>query len=176
MSGAAAAAAAPAKSTPNRCAECDAPATKSLAHLVFCDKCHEKFREFFAPVAPTVLTSPDSKASGAAAAGTAKSDAKLADHDLTADSVVLRHIRQDGSWSEVPEPKDGTFELDDLQAFVGGYIDIVVLNKRLRMVVNDEGLYTKGYNKAASELYKRQTGREKVLHGDVLLCHVSYIA
>lgn len=63
------------------------------------------------------------------------------------------------------EPKNGTdFKLDELQAFVGGFIEIVNMYGHI-MVVDEEGLLKhKPYNLVASVM----SGRPLV--GDVVFC------
>lgn len=62
-----------------------------------------------------------------------------------------RHIKQDGT-IEYPEPKDGKkFSLEELQGFVGGYIELVRVTTKQVMYVNEEGrLRGLRYNAMAS--------------------------
>ena len=72
----------------------------------------------------------------------------------------------DGSEQEV-FPDNGTdFKLNELQAFVGGFIEVVYLMNRDIMVVNEEGaLLNLPFNRKASEM----AGIPVV--GDVLVCN-----
>lgn len=64
------------------------------------------------------------------------------------------------------QPSNGTdFSLPELQAVVGGFIEVVHLADGRLMVVNEEGkLNGLPFNKKASELYP------DVIVGDVLVC------
>ena len=64
------------------------------------------------------------------------------------------------------EPSNGTdFSLTELQAVVGGFIEVVHLPDGRLMVVNDEGkLNGSPVNPKASELYP------DIIVGDVLVC------
>lgn len=64
------------------------------------------------------------------------------------------------------EPSNGTdFSLTELQAVVGGFIEVVHLSDGRLMVVNDEGkLNGLPINPKASELYP------DIIVGDVLVC------
>lgn len=69
------------------------------------------------------------------------------------------------------EPKNGIdFQLDELQAVVGGFIEIVHLSNGKIMVVNEEGkLDGLPVNNKASELYP------DIIVGDVLVCDLKQI-
>jgi hypothetical protein len=61
-------------------------------------------------------------------------------------------IRWNGDTSDV-QPLNGTdYQLDELKKFVDGYIEIVNLNERFIMVVNEEGMRDKPVNKLATLL------------------------
>jgi len=82
-------------------------------------------------------------------------------------------FKPDGSQCEV-EPKNGTdFKLEELQEFVGGYIEIVHPQDRRRqrgriLVVNEEGkLLGLPVNARASEIYSAPFD---VIMGPALLC------
>jgi hypothetical protein len=63
-------------------------------------------------------------------------------------------IRWNGDTSDV-QPLNGTdYQLDELQKFVGGYIEILYLSDKLIMIVNDEGAYDKKPNKVATDIYR----------------------
>lgn len=71
-------------------------------------------------------------------------------------------------------PKNGRdFQLDELKRFVGGFIEIVRINDKQIMVVNEEGkLNGLPYNSLATEaLILAYQGRvDDYIVGDVLLC------
>lgn len=61
-------------------------------------------------------------------------------------------------------------ELKDLQAEVKGYIEIVPLGATLRMVVNEDGLFSDfKFNRPATELY-RHIGGGNMIMGPAFLC------
>lgn len=82
-------------------------------------------------------------------------------------------IKENSSSSYIT-PKNGTdFELDELQKAVGGYIDIIRLRVNdLIMVINDEGKFTCGKNKAATEIACRCNAifADDYVAGDVIIC------
>lgn len=84
-------------------------------------------------------------------------------------------IKTDGTIENV-EPKNGTdFSLDEMQKFVGGYIEVAYPPSEhgAIMVVNEEGkLRGLPINKLASKAY---FPNQDVIVGDVLLCHTSQI-
>lgn len=67
----------------------------------------------------------------------------------------------------VVQPKNVTdYSLEELQGFVGGYIEIVRMDDEHFMVVNEEGkVYGLPINMTASMLFMRDT-----IVGDVLVC------
>jgi hypothetical protein len=78
-------------------------------------------------------------------------------------------IRWNGDTSDV-QPLNGTdYQLDELQKFVGGYIEILYLSDKLIMIVNDEGAYDKKPNKVATDIY-RMIHPGFIIFGDVLIC------
>jgi hypothetical protein len=78
--------------------------------------------------------------------------------------------KTDGT-SQVVTPQHGSeFTLKELQAFVGGYIEIVRLDEQSIMIVNEDG-HAMGLalNNMGTQLYAgQQTGFPVV--GDVLVC------
>lgn len=63
-------------------------------------------------------------------------------------------IKTDGTIIEV-QPKNGTdFQLEELQAVVEGYIQIVRLDNDKVMVVNEEGKFQCEWNGAATTIAK----------------------
>lgn len=71
-------------------------------------------------------------------------------------------------------PKNGRdFQLDELKRFVGGFIEIVRINDKQIMVVNEEGKLNRlPYNSLATEaLILAYQGRvDDYIVGNVLLC------
>lgn len=78
------------------------------------------------------------------------------------------HIEPDGTMTAV-SPKNGTdFSLEELNEFVGGYIEIVSTTDGRIMVLNEEGkLNGLPVNLAATILYGNPND---VIVGDVLVC------
>lgn len=75
-------------------------------------------------------------------------------------------------------PKNGTdFSLEELQKFVGGFIEVVRLNDDQIMVVNEEGaIKDMEYNPAASAIMiiNPETPSEPIF-GDVLVCDTDLV-
>ena len=80
-------------------------------------------------------------------------------------------IKSNGETKTV-EPKNGTdFKLEELQAIVGGYIQIANLRDDEIMVMDDEGkLKEKDLNLQASLRYRRDVNPYDSIVGDVLIC------
>ena len=81
-------------------------------------------------------------------------------------------IRTNGTTQQI-EPKNGTdFKLEELQKYVGGYIDIIRLNNGEILVVNDEGKYTEEPNEAATKLALEHVAifDWDYISGDVVRC------
>lgn len=77
---------------------------------------------------------------------------------------------------ETIKPKNGTdFSLEELQGYVGGYIEIVQLHKENTghiMVVNEEGkLHHLPINHIATALY----GLRDTIVGDVVVCETNQV-
>ena len=84
-------------------------------------------------------------------------------------------IKSNGNVSEV-EPKNGiNFSLEELQQFVGGYIEIVPIKNGRFMVVNEEGkLSNLPFNLLASAEYNEIVRGDSIV-GDALICPSSMI-
>lgn len=79
----------------------------------------------------------------------------------------MRILRLNNDLCELVEIGD---ELEDLQAEVKGYIEIVSLGETLRMVVNEEGLFSNfRFNRPATQLY-RSLGVGNMIMGPAFLC------
>lgn len=90
-------------------------------------------------------------------------------------------IKTDGT-TEPVAPKNGTdFSIHELQAFVGGYIEMLTISVlgygEKFMVCNEEGkLRGLPYNSAATILYQHSVNwNGDYIVGDVLLCDVDMI-
>lgn len=65
----------------------------------------------------------------------------------------------------IPERDDKSFTLEQLQKVVGGFIEIVHLNDKVIMVVNEEGLC----NGLPLNFHASRVARQPIV-GDVLVC------
>lgn len=86
-------------------------------------------------------------------------------------------IKTNGEIQKV-QPKNGTdFQLDELQAIVGGLIQIVRLDDEEIMVVNEEGKFLCEWNGAATTLAKmcRAIPANDYISGNVLVCDTNQI-
>lgn len=86
-------------------------------------------------------------------------------------------IRANGE-QEMVSPKNGKdFKLEELQAFVGGYIEIVSLTLKRDMIINEEGkLKDLPVNIRATAIYHYNfPNTTDVIVGDVLVCDPKYI-
>ena len=74
-------------------------------------------------------------------------------------------------------PKNGSdFELEELKEFVGGYIEIVQLNDKQLIVVNEEGkLKNLPHNPIATEAFYLAKGWHDTIVGNALICDVKQI-
>ena len=78
------------------------------------------------------------------------------------------HYKTDGTAKQVKPTNGEDFTLEELQSFVGGYIEIVSLNDMF-LVVNEEGkLNNLPVNANATALWEQVYGKTDVIVGDVL--------
>lgn len=70
------------------------------------------------------------------------------------------------------EPKNGRdFQLEELQAIVGGLIQIIEISDTEIMVINEEGkLENLPLNEQATAIYQKQVYEGDFIVGDVLIC------
>ena len=70
------------------------------------------------------------------------------------------------------EPKNGRdYQLDELQAIVSGYIEVVSLHDGRIMVINEEGkINGLAINWNATKIFQRVYGTSDIIVGDVLVC------
>ena len=86
-------------------------------------------------------------------------------------------IATNGSRRNV-QPANGTnFTPEELQTIVGGYIELVELNEKTTMVVNEEGkLIPLSFNFEASRIFSTHHPASKdFIVGDVLVCKTEQI-
>lgn len=86
---------------------------------------------------------------------------------------MARYILTTGeSFQVVPQHKNGPFTAQELQAFVGGFIEVVNLGRNHWLVVNEDGLRLElPLNEVATRLVRR-LGLPHTIVGDALLCAV----
>lgn len=75
------------------------------------------------------------------------------------------------------QPKNGTdFELDELQAAVGGYIEVINLRDGRLIVCDEEGKCKgKERNHKATDIFHSVFGNNDFMVGDVLVCNENEI-
>ena len=79
-------------------------------------------------------------------------------------------MKANGDVSEVyPKKKRHGFSLDEMQGFVGGYIEIIGVGEKF-LVLNEEGkLNGLEINQKATEIFQKYYGKTDLIVGDVLL-------
>lgn len=84
-------------------------------------------------------------------------------------------IKADGETQEVYPQKGKHFSLEELQGFVGGYIEIIRIGDRF-MVVNEEGkLNGLETNGKATMLFVKHYGQTDMVVGNVLIAESTEI-
>ena len=86
---------------------------------------------------------------------------------------MARIYYSDGSEKQVFPANGMDFKLNELQSFVDGYIEVVMLDKTSEiMVVNEEGkLKGLPINRNATEYLLRNSQIDDIIVGDVLVCN-----
>lgn len=82
------------------------------------------------------------------------------------------HITVEGSVTETSPINGKTFQLEEAQKMVEGYIEVVYLNDKQIMIVNEEGKYDKEYNQIATaiaQLNGALSSRDYIC-GNAVLC------
>ena len=81
-----------------------------------------------------------------------------------------------GGSTKTVYPAGKTFNLDELQSFVGGYIEIIYLNDNELMVVNEEGkINDLPVNVNATEIFWKHLNTSDYICGDALVCEQKMI-
>ena len=82
-------------------------------------------------------------------------------------------IKTDGTRQPVQPANGSDFTLEEMQAIVGGYIELVELDGNTTMVVNEEGkLIPLSLNLVASRIFRAHHPASKdFIVGDVLVCN-----
>ena len=85
-------------------------------------------------------------------------------------------IRTDGTRHAVAPANGEYFTLEEMQAAVGGLVQIVELDDKQSMILNEEGkLLDQPYNEEADEIFHQHFVTLDYIVGDVLLCENEYI-
>lgn len=90
---------------------------------------------------------------------------------------MAKYLKADGTEEEVLPADNKHFSLDELQAFVGGLIDIQTMPSGRKLVINDEGkLDGLPRNEAATKIWCEEypidqypNNNDQLVVGDVLL-------
>ena len=75
-------------------------------------------------------------------------------------------------------PKNGKkFELEEMQAIVGGYIEIYYVNdNKDLLIINEEGkIHGLDYNEKATELFRKAYNTDDFIVGNALVCDNSMV-
>lgn len=74
--------------------------------------------------------------------------------------------------SQVAPKRGREFQLEEIQRYVGGYIEVVRLTDDQIMIVNEEGKFTKGCNQIATAIahLHRAIGQRDYIAGDAVIC------
>ncbi len=83
---------------------------------------------------------------------------------------MARWIKADGTEVTVKPLHGKTFTLEELQKYVGGFIELVYTKDEKEMYVNEEGLiHNLPLNDKATRILAHRYGLQGI-HGDVLVC------
>lgn len=85
------------------------------------------------------------------------------------------HITVEGSIEEISPNGGNGFELAEVQKIVEGYVEVVHLNDRQIMIVNEEGKFDKAYNPFATALARlyHALWEGDYICGNVVICPCS---
>ena len=83
--------------------------------------------------------------------------------------------KADGTILEVVPANSHDFVLDELQGFVGGYIEIIQLNESQIMVLNEEGKLKRLPMNENATLLALHAGFYDTIVGDVLVCDTEMV-
>lgn len=90
--------------------------------------------------------------------------------ELALDKAYI--ISESGDVREIKPENGSDFSLEEAQQAVGGFIEVVYLNDKQIMIVNEEGKFTKKCNQAATAIGRlnRALFNFDYISGDVILC------
>lgn len=81
-------------------------------------------------------------------------------------------IKTDGTKDALQPKNNKVFTLEELKSVVGGYIEIVPIEKCTFMVVNEEGkLLNLPINVEATRYYRKSRNTDDFIVGNVLICN-----
>ena len=85
---------------------------------------------------------------------------------------MAKLLKTNGTQVQISPQNESKFTLEELQGYVGGYIQIVSINASDIMIVNEEGkIYNKPYNKIATQIFYNSTSnRSDYIVGDAVIC------
>ena len=85
-------------------------------------------------------------------------------------------IKTDGTHTATTPANGEYFTLEEMQRAVGGLVQIVELDDKQSMILNEEGkLLDQPYNEEADEIFHQHFVTLDYIVGDVLLCENEYI-
>lgn len=95
--------------------------------------------------------------------------------ELLPDKAYL--IKENGEICRIKPGNGSDFILEEVQAYVGGFIEVVRLNDMQIMVVDEEGKFSKGYNVFATAIcnLNKAIGRSDYIAGDAVVCPSSML-
>ena len=80
-------------------------------------------------------------------------------------------IKTDGTRTATTPANGEYFTLEEMQAAVGGMVEIIELDDKQSMILNEEGkLLDLPYNEEADEIFHQHYSTLDYIVGDVLLC------
>jgi hypothetical protein len=80
-------------------------------------------------------------------------------------------IYSNGIQKEIEPTNNNTFTLEEMQSYVEGYIEVIYLNSKQLMVVNEEGIRLKlPLNKRATQIANFYGEYLDVIYGTVVIC------
>lgn len=80
-------------------------------------------------------------------------------------------IKQDGVLEEITPKDNKKFTLEEAQSLVGGYVQVVRLDRKNILLVNEDGKnLSLEYNEAATILLRKKYRCQDYIVGNVVLC------
>ena len=90
--------------------------------------------------------------------------------EMTPDKAYI--ISENGDVREIKPENGRDFSLEEAQQVVDGYIEVVYLNDKQIMIVNEDGKFTKKSNPVATTIARinRALFNFDYISGDIILC------